>query len=149
MVAPEIQFEANPDHRKKRVGVKRAKAEKLVADLVERAGLVEHDSAFLYRVERLTVFGSFLGDKAKLGDIDIAVELTAKDANPQAHHEKCLAQGNREGPAFWLGRLYYPEEKVRRFLRARHSSFSFHDPSDLVALKTVPGFACRVIYECK
>ena len=43
---------------------------KYSATLVERAKAIEDDPAYLYGFSRIVVFGSFLADKPKLGDID-------------------------------------------------------------------------------
>ena len=65
------------DGYKKQIGVKKETATKLINELVERAELANTlDKKIVpYKIKRLVVFGSYLSDKEKLGDIDIFYEL--------------------------------------------------------------------------
>lgn len=57
-------------------GITRAEAEALLAKVIERARWINcHPTETLHTVVRVAVFGSFLSDKAVLGDLDLAVEL--------------------------------------------------------------------------
>lgn len=54
----------------------RADAERLLVRVIERAKEINADPVnFPYAVKRLHVFGSFLGDKDPLGDLDLIPEL--------------------------------------------------------------------------
>lgn len=55
--------------------IKRATAERLVNGLLDRANVINADDGLPYIIERMAVFGSFLTDKEKIGDVDIAVQL--------------------------------------------------------------------------
>jgi hypothetical protein len=50
----------------------RASAERAVAELVARAEAINANSQFTHYVERLRVFGSYLGDEGRIGDVDVA-----------------------------------------------------------------------------
>jgi hypothetical protein len=58
--------------------ISRAKANLYVAELLQRADDINANPDLLYRVKRITAFGSYITDAADLGDIDIAVELECK-----------------------------------------------------------------------
>ena len=58
--------------------INRAKADLYVAELLQRADDINANPDLLYRVKRITAFGSYITDTADLGDIDIAVELECK-----------------------------------------------------------------------
>jgi predicted nucleotidyltransferase len=58
-------------------GLSRPDAEALLRRVIAKAIEVNVDpESFSYGVQRLAVFGSYLSDKAILGDLDLAVELT-------------------------------------------------------------------------
>jgi len=57
-------------------GVPRAQAERFLQRVIFKAAEINaHPDEYPYSVSRLVVFGSYLGDKEVLGDLDIAVEL--------------------------------------------------------------------------
>jgi hypothetical protein len=59
--------------------ITRRTAEAALAAFLERVQRVNRDDLFLAKVTRVIVFGSYLQkDLARLGDVDIAVELEAK-----------------------------------------------------------------------
>lgn len=119
--------------KKKRVGVTRRRATELVALLKDRIARVNSDSQYLYGVGRVALFGSYLTDKQKLGDIDVAIELGPKRREaPHAHWERCRKQSEVEGcTSSFLDRLNWPKEKTLRALRGRNYAFSFHPFDDL------------------
>jgi hypothetical protein len=62
--------------------VSRAKADRIVADLIARA---EHmnassDKEWLVYVNRILVFGSYTGDSPTLGDIDIVLDMSLRES---------------------------------------------------------------------
>lgn len=109
--------------------IKRAAALQEVAALVERAGAINQNPAWLFVVETLVLFGS-LTDAAALtvNDIDIAFELKPREPNPEAHLEKLRARIDAlEAGSF----SSTPDTEVLRALKARRRSLSFHDLSEL------------------
>ena len=82
---------------KKKVGVTRETADRLLDNLLTRAKEIDADPQYLYGISRLAVFGSYLTAKDKLGDIDIAVELGPKERVPERHWEACAEQ-RKNGP---------------------------------------------------
>ena len=135
----------------KRVGVRRKTAQRLVEELRLRATQIDADPRFLYGVSRLAVFGSYVSsDKPKLGDIDIAVELGPKERNPERHWELCDKQQNEAtASASVFDRIYWPETKVWKALRAGHSSFSLHEYTELEALLRAGKAECVVLHRNK
>lgn len=62
--------------------VTRATAEKALAEFLDRVRRVDQDPCFLAKVTRLVLFGSMLKPEVqRLSDVDLAVELTAKEAD--------------------------------------------------------------------
>jgi hypothetical protein len=61
--------------------IARAKADKIVADLIARAEQMNAspDKEWLYYVNRIFVFGSYTGDSPMLGDIDIVLDMSPRE----------------------------------------------------------------------
>jgi len=130
--------------------IKRATAERLVQEIIQRAEAINAEPSYLYRVTKLLVFGSYLTDSPTLGDVDIAVELTPKIADPDEfsaaasqYADDAAAAGRRFSSFFQ--RLFWPQEEIQRILKNSISYVSLHPITDGV-LKTTE---TRVIYEHK
>jgi hypothetical protein len=138
-------LEAVP-HRKKKVGITRARAGELIAALVERAKAVDSDPQYLYGISRMAVFGSYLTGKEKLGDIDIALELGPKERDPPTHWKLAEEQIQAAPRGNMIERLYWPQSRVRNALRDRHKAFSFHEFTELEAMEKEFGTRSKLIY---
>jgi hypothetical protein len=68
--------------------IPRAKAEALVAALLDRAREVNGDPRFLVGIKRIRVFGSYTTGAPDMADIDLVVELERKEAD-QHRFELC------------------------------------------------------------
>ena len=55
--------------------LRRKTAERLIADVTERARSINRDDKWAYRIGRLVVFGGFLRGAERPNDVDIASEL--------------------------------------------------------------------------
>lgn len=68
--------------------VSRQTAERALAQFLERVARVNEDPYFLARVTRVALYGSMLRPEVqRLSDVDLAVELVAKEANPDRLRE--------------------------------------------------------------
>lgn len=67
-----------PQGQKGRPQVRRERADRMIVALAKEAVRINHDPLPWYDVTRLSVFGSYLSDKAVLGDLDIAVRVTPR-----------------------------------------------------------------------
>ena len=128
--------------------ISRATAERLVKELLERVDRVNADPHYLYRVRRVVVFGSFVGTKANLGDVDLAIDLAPKEKDGERHAQLMLERAREarvSGQRFasWLDELAWGETEVQRYLRARSRYLSFHLPDEGILLKT----KTRTLYE--
>ena len=132
--------------RKKNVGITRAKADHLIAALVERAKAIDADPQYLYGISRLAVFGSYLTGKEKLGDIDIAVELGPKERHPPTHWKLAELQRQESPRGGMLEMLDWPESKVRKALRGGHTAFSLHFYDELERMEEQFGTPSKLIY---
>jgi hypothetical protein len=128
--------------------VSRQTAEQTLSAFLDRVCQVNSDTRFLYRVRKVIVFGSFLGDGLFVGDLDLAVDLCPKEPDGHKHTELILARANEaagHGRNFrsYVERLCFAEQEVRSFLKARSRILQLTHSDDGV-LATAES---RVIYE--
>jgi predicted nucleotidyltransferase len=120
----------------------RTVANKEYAELISRIGHISADDQYLYEVERLYVFGSFIRDTAECGDIDVCIELRPKakfnegSTSRQVSNSlrtKISAQFETEGPptADLMTELFWSEKKVMKELKKRRPRISIMGVSDL------------------
>jgi len=111
---------------KKNVGIRRETAIRLVNELVERVKVANKlpKEEVPHRITKLYVFGSYLSDKEKLGDIDIFYDQEEKWNDNDAmndyffHHIK-----NNSSELSWWDN---PLRVTRKYIRNYKKSYSFH-----------------------
>ena len=86
----------------------------------------------LYSVGKVAVFGSYVGNQDRLGDIDLAIRLDRRPEFAPRWPEALLARAEaaeNHGRRFrgFLERLAWPETEVKRYLRGSVRSLSLHD----------------------
>jgi hypothetical protein len=123
----------------------RAKADKVVADLIDRARAINANPELLYWVKELRAFGSFITKSRDLGDLDIAYELERRPIGNSAEWSKAVRQrveASGKKIAFPMN-LFYGQTEVELILKNRSSSLSFHAIDDWKQLKV----KSRVIFK--
>ena len=112
--------------------IHRKTADRVLAEFLQRVARVRDDERFLYKVERAAVFGSYLSDVARLGDVDVFYRLMAKDSDAERLREReerhiraAMAKGRRFRNI--VGQLVWPQNEVALFLRARSPVLHLHD----------------------
>ncbi|NEN22799.1 hypothetical protein G3O08_04705 [Cryomorpha ignava] len=111
--------------------ISRQKADLLLAEIIEKAKRVNGSKEYLYRVETLKVFGSYLTDKEILGDLDVAVKVSPKlegEAFVEANF-KHVAAAKKNGRAFqsFFQEIEWPYKEVIQMLKTRKKGLSLHD----------------------
>jgi len=132
--------------KKKKINLTRSKADELLAKLIERAKIINTatDTQFVYNIDKLVVFGSYLTDKEKLGDLDVAADLKGR-WNYDNYKEMI---SNIEGiddvdfPTF-TDRLFFPWRKVMKFLKSGSTGISLHEWGEIES----GDFEHKVIFE--
>ena len=116
---------------------KRATVAKKLPELMRRVMQLNDESEhpdFVYKVEELIVFGSFVNtDNEKIHDLDIGIKLVPKDKYVHLSSEDLQHISYRRAveanitdmilQSFWL------EEEVLRYLKNKSGIYSFH-PAD-------------------
>lgn len=96
--------------------IKRKTAERLVAEMLVRAGAYNADPGKLCYVERLRVFGSYLDPNiTTLGDVDVELVLGNRVSDPEVILDYAASSGRSFGS--FIDRLFWPQSEAVRFLR--------------------------------
>ena len=131
--------------------IPRAKADRLVADLIERAKAVNARPELFVGVATLRAFGSYITDAPDLGDIDIAVDLVRKEQGPKGSPRETIewnrarARASGRQSMSFVEEICYGDIEVRKLLKARVAYVSLHDGGELARL----GVESRVLFEAK
>jgi predicted nucleotidyltransferase len=106
--------------------ITRPEAETLVAGLLNRVKLVNERDELTHQVTEVRVFGSYLSDKADLGDVDLAVQLTPRRAT---HVEEAKLRAARSGKTMsnFLQIITCGRHEVRQILKNRSPYLSIHE----------------------
>jgi predicted nucleotidyltransferase len=106
--------------------ITRHEAEKLVAGLLERVKQVNKRDELTHRVTEVRVFGSYLGNKADLGDVDLAVQFTPRRPT---HVEEAKLRAAQSGKTMgnYLQIITYGRHEVRQILKNRSPYLSIHE----------------------
>jgi predicted nucleotidyltransferase len=117
--------------------ISRATADRKLGEFIERVKVVNEDKGYLYRVRRVVVFGSYLSDALKIGDIDLAVELEPRIKDRELlltliqQKAEQAAQSGRQF-ASYLEQLVWPQREVLLKLKSRSRAISLHSTDDAV-----------------
>lgn len=110
--------------------LRRNTAEKLIADVVGRAGMINLSNDFAYRVQRLAVFGSVEAGASRPNDVDIACKLVARfegEKQDAVERERQLNKGRFANTTEWAA---WPKLEVLKTLKARSRGLSIQEFSD-------------------
>jgi hypothetical protein len=101
--------------------VSRKTAEDALAGLLERVNRYNLDSDKIFTIETVVVFGSFLGTKDKLGDLDVAVKWRDRNRNDPGRAKTALAYARQSGRRFgsFFHELAWAEIELPQILKAR------------------------------
>lgn len=114
----------------------RKTADKKLAAFLERVRALNANDYYLYKVSRVVVFGSYLSDKPRPNDIDVAVELTKRDPGDswgkrsKARTSQAIGSGRRFSNI--VSQLFWPHSEVLLFLKSRSRAISLHTTDDAV-----------------
>jgi len=139
--AKELQFES-------RGRLTRDKADSLVGELLARVRALNADAKYAFKVDSVVLFGSYLSNRDRIGDVDLAIALRPRLQNKEA--QKALEEVARSrGPRSRniVEHMYKPQREVRRALKAKSSWLDVRDISELEeVLQQRRGVDYKVIY---
>jgi predicted nucleotidyltransferase len=119
----------------------RKTAQKKLAEFLDRVRAANANEDFVYCVQKVVVFGSYLSEQDHINDIDVAVELVFRDSD--LNKRKAMIQ-TRINQAYETGRqfssfvdeLEWPYKEVLLFLKSRSRAISLHTTDDAILQQT-------------
>jgi hypothetical protein len=122
--------------------LRRATAERLIEEVVQRAREINGDSEFAYRVQRLVVFGSFLTGAERPNDVDIGCCLVARFDGEKQH----VMEGERRKKKGWFMNTsewaVWPKVEVLRKLKSGSRDLSIQEIGPL----NVQNLAHKIVF---
>ena len=109
--------------------------------MLARVEKFNSDPHYLYRVQRVVLFGSMLSTQANVSDIDVAVELQPKHATPEEYLAAIRARV--EVTLRRLDGMSWLRGEIRWYLKSRSRGLSLHSTDDPVLEQC----ESQVIYE--
>jgi hypothetical protein len=130
--------------------IRRAAADRLLRELLDRVEAVNADAGLGYRVTEVAVFGSYLGSDDTVGDVDVGVRLESRlspDADPVAHGAARVDLAKQNGRVFrsWFDELTWSYKEVWLQLKSRSRGLSLHD-LDRDGIFELGDLELRVVY---
>lgn len=140
-----MAMDRDEEKPKGRPQVRRARADRLIAQMVAEAEAINADATMIHTITLLAAFGSYLTDKEVLGDLDVAIQFKPRwtpenfDAlKRQFAIDHPMPPSTRRD---YFGRMFWPETKLRRRIKVGRG-ISLHDFSELEIL----GCPYRVVF---
>ena len=120
----------------------RAQADKLFNEILERVKEVNNNPYYLYKVNKVVLFGSYITDKEDFGDIDIAFEFKFKRRVVKTEdglNSELVANIDRAYENNFFHSLYkfsFAEREVAKFLKNRKAQIHITPYSHIESLNT-------------
>lgn len=115
----------------------RKKAERNLAEFMRRVNIINGDCTYVFRVPLIILFGSMATGDGPVSDIDLVIELEARETDPvlfQKLSRERIANAILAGKRFatYTQQLLWPRWEIYRFCTWRLRGISLHHLSDLV-----------------
>lgn len=115
----------------------RKTAERKLGEFLERVHAVNANNDFVYCVRKVLVFGSYLTERERINDIDVAIELAFRDNDRDKREAAIRARidhAYRRGRYFrsFVEELEWPYKEVLLFLKSRSRAISLHTTDDAI-----------------
>ena len=111
-----------------------ASAEKILTEFLKRVEEIREDDWYLYKVSKAYVFGSYLSDRNRINDVDVAIELVPKEKDRDTLEElnRYKAEFEMRGGRrlSFVEKMFWAKIEVVKFLKSR-SRISVHEIEDL------------------
>lgn len=129
--------------------ISRKTADTALVEFIKRVQTVNSSPKYLYSVERVAVFGSFLESRTNLGDVDVAVDLKSRVALDEKHQwiEIFQQHARESGRSFstWDEEIDWPRREVLLVLKSRRRSISIQPWYSFVEMEKPTNFRYRVL----
>jgi predicted nucleotidyltransferase len=107
----------------------------LVQSFLARVANINERDELTHRVTGVRVFGSYLTDKADLGDIELAVAI---EPRRDTHVEESVKRAKRSGKTIrsYLERIAFGQIEVKKLLKDGSPYLAIHDFDEVDQLRT-------------
>jgi hypothetical protein len=114
----------------------RARAQVALTGLMDRVRSVNNDPQYAFKIEVVIVFGSYLSEIPRIGDVDVAVRL--KERGRSKEEQKRLEDASHDRASRHLAtifdRVVWPRREVMAALKARQPSIDRRELNEVEAL---------------
>lgn len=127
--------------------VSRKTADEALAGLMSRVEEINANPKFLYSVRSVVVFGSYLKPNVQLGDLDVAIQVSSRIADPSERSQAALRYATDSGRQFknYTERLYWAQAEIYQVLKNRQRTISIQPWHSFVGVDKNAGFQFQVI----
>jgi predicted nucleotidyltransferase len=131
-------------HATARKPITRQTADRVVQEFLNRVKKINACDDYVYRIRQVILFGSYLSDTPRLGDIDlsIVVEFRSHDAHKrEVQSQERIKSALREGKSFRtvVEQATWPWLEIFHILKGGSPSLSLHDEQvEQVLAKPIP-----------
>jgi predicted nucleotidyltransferase len=122
-------------------------AQDALQGLMSRAEEINSDPKYLYSVCSVVLFGSYLNGGQRLGDLDVAVEVTPRIKDPDERTKAHLRYARDSGRRFsnYTEELYWAEAEIYQVLKARRRTLSIQPWYAFLRMEKKKDFQYKVI----
>jgi hypothetical protein len=116
--------------------LKRERAQAALAGLMERIHSVNADDQYAFKVEVVVVFGSYLSELPRIGDVDVAVRLKerGRSKDEQKQLEAASFERTSRRLATVVEQVLWPRNEVMTVLKARQPSIDLRELGEIEGL---------------
>ena len=127
--------------------ISRTTAQGGMEGLMLRVREINSNSRYLYSVCSVVVFGSYLKDGERLGDVDVAIELSSRLEDPNKRSEAHLRYAEASGRQFgsFIDQLYWAELEIYQALKARQRTLSIQPWHSFIGMEKRRDFQYKVL----
>ena len=128
--------------------VSRGTAHDALEGLMKRVKEINSNPKYLYSVSSVVVFGSYLNGGERLGDVDVAIEVSSRIEDPNQRPEAHLRYARRSGRQFgnFTEELYWAEAEIYQVLKARRRTISIQPWYSFIGMKKRTDFQYKVLF---
>jgi hypothetical protein len=127
--------------------ITRRTAETAIDGLMTRVQNVNKNPKYLSSVCSVVLFGSYLEDKDRLGDLDVAVQLAPRISNHDELIKATVQYAFDSGRRFsnCTEEIYWAEHEIYQVLKARKRTISIQPWRAFLEMEKTPSFRYRVV----
>jgi len=115
----------------------RTTAERKINEFLVRVNEINRNEYYLYKIKKVVLFGSYMSEAEKLGDIDLAIEIVPKETDCNKFQKLAIErsrEAKQNGRQFSniVEEVFWPQSEVLKYLKSRSRSISIHFTDDPV-----------------